>query len=79
MAATTAELRLLPTTDGVQLLTDASLIGHSYLLLDATGRTLSTGRISADRTHLPMIAFAKGTYMVRLSNGGEQATKRFVW
>lgn len=77
--ATIADLRLLPTTDGVQLLTDASHIGNSYLLLDATGRTLATGRITADRTDLSMLAFAKGAYTVQVSNGEAQAVKRFVW
>ena len=79
LAATIADLRLLPTPDGVQLLTDASLIGNSYLLLDATGRTLSTGRITSDRTDLSMLAFAKGAYAVQVSNGEAQAVKRFVW
>lgn len=79
LAATIADLRLLPTTDGVQLLTDASLIGHPYTLLDATGRTLVTGRITADRTDLPMIAFAHGAYTVQVTNGDARQVKRFVW
>lgn len=79
MAATTADLRLLPTTDGVQLLSDASLIGNSYLLLDATGRTLATGRITADRTDLPMTDFARGAYTVQVHNGDARQVKRFVW
>jgi len=70
---------VLPTGDGVQLLTDAALIGHAYTLLDATGRTLATGRITADRTDLSMLAFAKGAYTVQVSNGAAQAVKRFVW
>ncbi len=77
--ATATELRLLPTTDGVQLLTPASLIGHSYLLLDATGRTLSTGRITGDRTYLPMTDFARGAYTVQVTNGDARQVKRFVW
>ncbi|MBK9759227.1 MAG: T9SS type A sorting domain-containing protein [Flavobacteriales bacterium] len=79
LAATIADLRLLPTTDGVQLLTDASLIGNSYLLLDATGRTLATGRITADRTDLPMIDFARGAYTVQVLHGDARQVKRFVW
>ncbi len=79
LAATIADLRLLPTTDGVQLLTDASLIGHSYTLLDATGRTLSTGRITTDRTDLPMLDFAHGAYTVQVTNGDARQVKRFVW
>ncbi len=79
LAATMADLHLLPTTDGVQLLTPASLIGHSYLLLDATGRTLSTGRITADRTYLPMTDFARGAYTVQVTNGDARQVKRFVW
>ncbi len=78
-AATIADLRLLPTADGVQLLTDASLIGNSYLLLDATGRHLATGRITADRTDLPMIAFARGAYTVQVLHGDARQVKRFVW
>ncbi|MBK8340917.1 MAG: hypothetical protein IPK99_13375 [Flavobacteriales bacterium] len=79
LAATIADLRLLPTTDGVQLLTDASLIGNSYLLLDATGRTLATGRITADRTDLPMLDFARGAYTVQVLHGDARQVKRFVW
>ena len=79
LAATTADLRLLPTTDGVQLLTDASLIGNSYLLLDATGRNLATGRITADRTDLTMLDFARGAYTVQVINGDARQVKRFVW
>ena len=79
MAATIADLRLLPTTDGVQLLSDASLIGNSYLLLDATGRTLATGRITSDRTELPMASFARGAYTVQVHNGDARQVKRFVW
>ncbi|MEO8588988.1 MAG: GEVED domain-containing protein, partial [Flavobacteriales bacterium] len=79
--ATTAanELRLLPTTDGVQLISDASLIGNSYLLLDAMGRTLSTGRITSERTALPMLPFAHGAYTVQVLSGDARQVKRFVW
>ncbi|MBK7754779.1 MAG: hypothetical protein IPI41_19910 [Flavobacteriales bacterium] len=79
LTAIIADLRLLPTTDGVKLLTDASLIGNSYLLLDATGRTLATGRITADRTDLPMLDFAHGAYTVQVTNGDARQVKRFVW
>lgn len=78
-ANATSVLRLLPTTDGVQLLTDASLMGQSYTLLDATGRTLSTGRITSDRTDLPMTDFARGAYTVQVTNGDARQVKRFVW
>jgi len=78
-ALSTADFSLRPMEDGVQLLTPASLIGNSYLLLDATGRMLATGRITADRTDLSMSAFAKGAYTVQLSQGGEHLSKRFLW
>lgn len=70
---------MLPTGDGVQLLTDAALIGNSYLLLDATGRNLATGRIIADRADLPMLDFARGAYTVQVLHGDARQVKRFVW
>lgn len=51
----------------------------AYTLFDATGRTLGSGLITADRTDLSMLAFAKGTYTVQVSNGTAQVVKRFVW
>ena len=35
----------------------------------ATGRTLATGRITADRTDLPMLDFAHGAYTVQVLHG----------
>lgn len=78
-ASSTADFSLRPTDDGVQLLTDASLIGRMFTLLDATGRTLSTGRITADRTELPMTDFARGAYTVQVTNDDARQVKRFVW
>lgn len=78
-ALSTADFSLRPTDDGVQLLTDASLIGRMFTLLDATGRTLSTGRITSDRTYLPMTDFARGAYTVQVTNGDARQVKRFVW
>lgn len=79
LAATIADLRLLPTTDGVQLLTDASHIGNTYTLSEATGRIMATGRITTDRTDLPMLDFAHGAYTVQVFDGDARAVKRFVW
>ncbi|MBK7555693.1 MAG: T9SS type A sorting domain-containing protein [Flavobacteriales bacterium] len=78
-AVATPDFLVLPTTDGVQLLSDAATIGYTYTLFDATGRSMATGRISADRTDLPMHSFARGAYTVQVTNGDARQVKRFVW
>ena len=78
-AATTLDFLLLPTADGVQVVNDAAWIGSSYTLFDATGRTMTTGRITADRTDVPMGSFARGAYTIQLINDGQPSAKRFVW
>ncbi|MBK9195377.1 MAG: T9SS type A sorting domain-containing protein [Flavobacteriales bacterium] len=78
-AVATPDFLVLPTTDGVQLLSDAAFIGYTYTLFDATGRIMATGRITADRTDLPMLDFAHGAYTVQVHNGDARQVKRFVW
>ena len=41
--------------------------------------SLATGRITADRTDLPMLDFAHGAYTVQVTNGDARQVKRFVW
>ena len=58
---------------------DAACIGATFTVLDATGRTMTTGRITADRTDVPMGSFARGAYTIQLINNGQPSAKRFVW
>ena len=78
-ASATTDFRVVPTTDGEQLVCDAAYLGSTFTVLDATGRTMTTGRITADRTDVPMGSFARGAYTIQLINNGQPSAKRFVW
>lgn len=47
----------------------------SYMLMDATGRLMRTGRLNGDRAVIGLDGLAPGTYVVRLLEGGSHPVR----
>ncbi|MEO8589200.1 MAG: GEVED domain-containing protein, partial [Flavobacteriales bacterium] len=80
IASTAApSVSVLNATDGLVLVGDASCIGTGYTLRDATGRAVMSGRMTSDRVDVPMLEYARGTYLVELNTGEARSIMRAVW
>lgn len=53
-------------------------VGSTYQVLDPSGRVIVNGRVPATAFQLPIDGLAKGVYIVRLTDGIQVRTTRFV-
>lgn len=63
----------VPATESVVL--EGILASAPYMLIDATGRTMQTGNVSADRSLIGLDGLATGTYVVRLLDGSGRSVR----
>ena len=63
----------VPATESVVL--EGILASAPYMLIDATGRTMQTGNVSADRSLIGLDGLASGTYVVRLLDGSGRSVR----
>jgi hypothetical protein len=62
-----------PTTDVVVLaLTDANLIGISYVLYDLKGRAVGKGVVTQNNTQIGMQRLAIGIYILKVSKNNQE-------
>jgi hypothetical protein len=58
-----------PAVNSTQIKVTVGLVGESYTICDQTGRTVMTGKITAEEMTLNLSDLSKGVYQMRLSGG----------